>query len=100
MHPEELREIKKYYKSGTTYNSLAVETYIGKFFAMVADPNTNFNYSLQLAELKKTDGSLYRLLQEFTSEWENYDIENVERLTSYRDICSQILGRTLTMDNE
>lgn len=86
---EELMAIKKYYKSGSHYNCAAVETFIGKFFAMVADANTNFNYSFELTELKKIDGGLYQLLLEFTSDWEKYDIESIESLTSYRDIVQK-----------
>lgn len=42
--PEELTSLKRNYRQGKKVNPKAVDLYIGKFFAMLADPNDSFNY--------------------------------------------------------
>ncbi len=65
---EEIRMIQQAYKKGSFYNTLAVRLFIGKFMAVMADPNEAFNYDPCLMKLKSVDATLFHLLQEFVED--------------------------------
>ena len=74
--PEELSSIKRNYKIGKKVNSKAVDLYIGKFFAMSADPNESFDYSIQFDVLQKIDPLLFRLNKRMIDFWLEIKIED------------------------
>lgn len=66
------------YKKGIVpqkYNYLAINCYIGKFFAVKADINTKNHYDRQMALLDKLDHELFSALNNFWNGWIDYDIE-------------------------
>lgn len=72
----QLNEIKKYFVSNGAnkkYFSLAVDLFIGKFFAVKACPNKSFKYDEQLDKLRKIDRKLFQILDNFYSKWVNFD---------------------------
>lgn len=86
---QELSEIKRYYKLGKNYNAKAVDVFIGKFFAIKADPNVNFNYSIALIKLKEIDEKLYLILDNFLISWIYYDLDNKDIFNTYSDLVDQ-----------
>lgn len=66
------------YKKGMfypNYNHLAINCYIGKFFAVKADINTDNHYDRQMALLDKLDHGLFSSLNNFWNGWIDYNIE-------------------------
>jgi hypothetical protein len=86
----ELANIKRYYKNGNRFNSQAVETFIGKFFAVKADPNDSYDYLSCLTKLKKIDEKLYKTLDDFVISWQNYDLDSTDIFNSYRNLVDKL----------
>lgn len=75
---DEVDLLCKSYRKGVIcpkYNLLAINCYIGKFFAVKADINTDNRYDHQMALLDKLDHELFSALNNFWDAWVNYDIE-------------------------
>ncbi len=75
----ELIDIKKYYFINFAffwkiYNGKAINYYIGKYFSIKACPNKNFNYNLELNELKNIDKQLFQILESFLEDWRDFNI--------------------------
>ncbi|RXF67735.1 hypothetical protein [Arcticibacter tournemirensis] len=80
--PSDLADLKRYYKQNGSYNTEAVNLYIGKFVAMCADFNESFDYEPCFAALDKLDPQLFTVLDQLVSDWEDLDIESDDILTS------------------
>lgn len=78
----ELAELKRYYKQNGSYNSQAVDLYVGKFVAMCADFNEDFDYTACFDGLDKLDPQLFTILDQLITDWEELDIENDDILIS------------------
>lgn len=74
--PEELTSLKRNYRQGKKVNPKAVDLYIGKYFAMLADPNDSFDYSNQLESLAKIDPLLYQINKRMIDFWHEIKIED------------------------
>ncbi|MGF7077708.1 hypothetical protein [Mucilaginibacter sp. UYCu711] len=74
--PSDLADLKRYYKQNGSYNSEAVNLFIGKFVAMCADFNENFDYEPCFDALDNLDPLLFTVLDQFISDWEELDIES------------------------
>ena len=85
----ELSDIKAYYKDGDRFNTNAVELYIGKYFAIKADPNIEFDYEGCLLKLKKIDEKLFLVLEGFVSSWIKYDLENKDIFNDYHKLTDK-----------
>jgi hypothetical protein len=72
----EIQLLKKEYKKGNRINPVAVDLYIGKYFAIKADPNNSFDYTNQLSDLKKIDPILYSILDATVKHWETIKIKD------------------------
>lgn len=68
--------LKTNYWQGTRINPKAVDLYIGKLFAILADPNDSFDYSVQSNTLKKIDPMLYQITLDMIEYWNKIKIEN------------------------
>ena len=66
--------IKKKLLRKTSYVPVAVDLYIGKYFAVKACPNSTFNYEPLIKELKSIDEELWEILESFWDSWLEYDI--------------------------
>lgn len=89
--PTELSNLKKYYKEWGFYNTQAVDLYIGKFIAIFADFNEDFDYEPALDILYKLDSELYNALDSFIKKWEKFDIENQHPVfNSYHMLLSNL----------
>lgn len=73
---EELVSLKRNYKIGNKVNPIAVDFYIGKIFAMMADPNDSFDYSPQLSIFEKIDPLLYGITMRLIDRWIEIKIED------------------------
>lgn len=80
--PADLSDLKRNYKQQGSYNTEAVNLFIGKFVAMCADFNDNFDYELCFEALDKLDPLLFTVLDQFISDWEELDIESDDILKS------------------
>lgn len=71
------------------YRASAIDSYIGKFFAAKACPNSAFDYSLYLNELQEIDTNLYAILDKLWQEWLQYDIFSPHSPLGFNhnDIC-------------
>jgi len=78
--PAELKDIKRYYKQNGIYNKQAVDLFIGKYIAMMADFNPAFDYEEALDTLFGIDPLLYTTLDKFIEQWEAFDIESDDPL--------------------
>jgi hypothetical protein len=83
----ELKLIKGNYKVRNQYSCDAIDLYVGKFFAVKADTNQDYDYSQCLKELNKIDDRLFSILSKVLNSWEIFDIENTE--ASYSPIADQ-----------
>jgi len=74
--PEALTFLKRNYKQGGKVNAKAVDLYIGKFFAMIADPNNSYDYSNELESLKRIDPLLFKINKRMIDFWSEIKIKN------------------------
>lgn len=96
---KELSDIRRYYKQGKQYDSNAINLFIGKYFAVVSDPNDSLDYSKALVQLRKVDEQLFNILKTYENSWRGYDIDNSDVFNSYRDITDsfyQMLKKWMT----
>ncbi len=85
---KEILEIEKYYRFLWAYRAKAIDVFIGKFFAINADHNTDFNYSGCKIRLENLDKELNKLLLDFWNEWQDYDIDKEDGIyVSYHQIA-------------
>lgn len=84
---EDISLMKKNYKIGKIYNSQAIDYYIGKYLAIMADPNDSFNYLPYLQKLKKIDSNLYLVLDKLIKDWNDFQIDEEDSaLNDYHSI--------------
>lgn len=62
-----------------SYNSKAINFYIGSLFSIFADHVVN-DYTQHHAYLKKLDSDLYSIVSEFWNKWVKFDIENIDAI--------------------
>ena len=81
---EEIAKIKKQFSTGMwfykVYSAMAIDAFVGKFFAANACPNDSFDYSKQLVELRKIDTDLFQILDTFLTNWKNFDYTDTDRI--------------------
>lgn len=73
---EELYILKKNYRIDTSINHKAVDFYLGKLIAILADPNIEVDYSEELEELKRIDPILFEANYKMIEHWKEIKIEN------------------------
>ena len=71
----EIQQLKDNFKIRGSYNSEAVDFYIGKYIAIKADPKQHINYPKSLAELKALDSKLFGILEKCIEDWKKMPIE-------------------------
>lgn len=89
----ELSQIKKHYRSGKKLNLSAVDFFLGKVFAVLADPNPTLNYTLQKQELKRVDSFLFSITEKLFNNWHKVNLESTEPSPtllnySYQDVAA------------
>ncbi len=83
----EIKSIKNNFKIGLSYNSKAVDFFIGKIFAIRACPNEEINYKPKLEQLKAINQSLFEINNKVIDNWKKVDIENDDILAyKYNDV--------------
>lgn len=78
------KRINRRFKFLGIYNKLAIDNYIGKYFAMKADVS-GIDYSVSLEILFQTDKILFEILDKFWIKWMNFEIENTTGIDYWRD---------------
>lgn len=73
---DEVLSLKRSYRIGKKINPRSVDFYIGKLFAMSADPNDSFDYSNQFESLRKIDPLLYQINKRMIDFWHEIKIED------------------------
>lgn len=84
---DEIKDINKEFKKTksytTTYNALAIEYFVAKYFAAKACNNNAFDHEKQLEKLKSVDESLFNILNDFMEKWNNYDFSHEGDFLNY-----------------
>ncbi len=62
---------------------MAVDLYIGKYFAVKACPNSTINYEPLIKELKSIDEELWEILESFWESWLTYDIFKIREAIDF-----------------
>ncbi len=92
LEPELTKLISDSFKNeDDSYNSIAVDAYIGKYLACKACPNEKFKYKERLNELKLIDFELFDALDAFWNEWLEFDINNDSVTNDYHMILFRFL---------
>jgi len=76
LAPSDLSFLKQNYWRKKSISASTANYFIGKYFAAVGDHNETFDYSLQLATLKKIDPQLYSALEGFIGRWRTLDLDS------------------------
>jgi hypothetical protein len=83
----ELITIERRYRFRDVYQSKAIDSFIGKFFAVKADNNLNLDYSNCLKRFENLDPNLLAVLDKFWNNLKTYNIEKDDSIYySYHDI--------------
>ena len=84
LDEEQMLDLKRAFRQNSQAGLGMVDKYIGKFFAMKASNNPDFDYSLLYEQMEELDCSLYRLNQNFWDAWGRYEIgEPKEKYISF-----------------
>ncbi|MES2373429.1 MAG: hypothetical protein V4557_12665 [Bacteroidota bacterium] len=86
--PNEMKLIQQHFKVKGSYNSIAVDAFIGRYFSIKGDFNKNFDYSDCLKKLEKIDGKLFEVLELFHDEWVDFDINEDDPDYTYKHVVS------------
>lgn len=73
---EEIQILKKHYRNGKKINLNAVDSYVGRIVAILADPNNTFDYSNDLNQLRKIDSQLFQIIERLINHWKEIKVEN------------------------
>ena len=83
----EIKALKKKFKIGLSYNSKAIDFFIGKIFAIKACPNEKIDYELKLEKLKMINKSLFEINNNVIENWKKVDIEDDDIMAyNYNDV--------------
>jgi len=82
----ELEKIKRNWKKRFTYNSKMIDFYLGKYFAIKACPNLDFDYSDSLEGLSKIDKRLFLINEKLVNNWLQVDIDSQNIEDGFRTI--------------
>lgn len=86
---EELQLIEQHYRNKKKeILPLAVDSYFGRFFSMIADPNPTFDYSKEIEKLRKIDPLLFQINMKFVEKWKNTPLETAPEDDDYRTVVS------------
>ena len=86
---EELENLRNHFKYFGKINPNGIDFFIGKLVAMLCDPNSENNYSRQLAEFEAQNTELYKIVYDLVENTKQFDIAKNDFLNSYRDISSE-----------
>ena len=64
------------FKNDKIYDSLMIEEYIKKYFAIKCCPNTSFNYTRYKIRLIILDWKLFKILERFVKDWDKLKIDD------------------------
>ena len=92
----EVDNLCKEYKRGILfpkYNRLAINSFIGKYFAVKADINANNQYDKQMSALNTLDHTMFSALDRFWNSWDEYDIEKKREVweNDYHEMVNVLL---------
>lgn len=87
--PESIKNIERYYRVGKKLEPTAVDSFIGKIFSILADPNDSFNYSKELERLKKIDPLLFQINVKMLNHWSRIPFENAPLHDNYHSMLFQ-----------
>lgn len=72
----EIVDLKNHWKVHNYYNSQAIDFYLGKYFAIKACPNLNWNYEEKLKELENIDTNLFQINNKLIERWKAMNMES------------------------
>ncbi|MCK9340087.1 MAG: hypothetical protein M0P38_08900 [Bacteroidales bacterium] len=88
---KDLKEIKRLkQKFCCSYNSKAINFYIGSLFSIFADHVKN-DYTQHHEYLKQLDYELYSIVSDFWNKWVIFDIENIDASNSDLDLTNSFI---------
>lgn len=68
-------------------NFLMIDTYLGKLFAVLCDPNPELDYTSTKLRLRKIEPKLYRISYELVEQWKQLEVEN------YRTVVTVFISK-------
>jgi len=85
----ELKNFELYYSNQTVINKNAIDPFIGRIVAILADPNVSFDYSIQLKRLQKVDTKLFQVITNLFKNWSELKIKDRTLLDNdYTDVVN------------
>lgn len=85
----ELKNFELYYSNQTVINKNAIDPFIGRIVAILADPNVSFDYSIQLKRLQKVDTKLFQVITNLFKNWSELKIKDRTLLdNNYTDVVN------------
>lgn len=72
---EEIQKFERFYHDGGEINLTLVDPYIGRIVSILADPNDNFNYDIELKRLRLIDTDLYEIIRKMFDHWQEIKID-------------------------
>ena len=90
---EELKNFELYYSNNGLINKDAVDPFIGKLVAIIADPNVTFDYSNQLKRLQNVDLKLFQVITNLFKNWNDLKIKDRTLLdNNYIDVMNLFMN--------
>ena len=74
MGVSQVKDLEKNYLRFDKVDLNSVDTFIGKYFAMAASVNPNFDYKPVLQRLQEIDHLLFSILNNFWESWQNFKL--------------------------
>lgn len=89
----ELKNFELYYSNKTVINKNAIDPFIGRIIAILADPNVSFDYSIQLKRLQKVDTKLFQVITNLFKNWSELKIKDRTLLDNdYTDVVNLFIN--------
>jgi len=73
----EIEYFENFFRNNGEINLNLIDPYIGRVVSILADPNNNFNYEVELIRLKLIDAELFDVIQKMVKHWK--EIKLVDR---------------------
>jgi hypothetical protein len=90
---DELKNFELYYSNKAIINKNAIDPFIGRIVAILADPNISFDYSSQLKRLQKVDTKLFLVITNLFKNWKDLKIKDKALLDDdYTDVMNLFIN--------
>lgn len=89
----ELKNFELNYSNNSVINKNAIDPFIGRIVAILADPNASLDYSIQLKRLQKVDTKLFLVITNLFKNWSELKIKDRTLLDNdYTDVVNLFIN--------